>query len=136
MRTDHPHALGLVFVAALFGMAPMASRVFLSLDYLSHPKVSLLNGGFMKWQLEKRPVSTEDARVTPGRLTPKPRTVTVDADFVNSHTGQRGFAFIDTRTTPEYLGTGSRSPGLAFSRTDDPLVWRKVGAAAAGPLLL
>ena len=25
MRTDHPHALGLVFVAALFGMAPMAS---------------------------------------------------------------------------------------------------------------
>jgi thiosulfate/3-mercaptopyruvate sulfurtransferase len=91
------------------GMAPMASRVFLSLDRLGHAKVSLLNGGLAKWRAEGRPVSTEDARVTTGRLTPKPRTVTVDADWVTARTGKSGFAFIDTRTTPEYLGTGSRS---------------------------
>lgn len=98
-----------VIYAGGHGMAPMASRVFLSLDYLGHPRVSLLNGGFMKWQAEKRPVSTEDVRGAPGKLTPRPRTVTVDADFVVSRTGKKGFAFLDTRTTPEYLGTGSRS---------------------------
>lgn len=98
-----------VIYAGGHGMAPMASRVFLSLDYLGHAKVSLLNGGLVKWQAEKRPVSTEDPRVTPGTLTPKPRIVAVDADFVTSRIGKSGFAFIDTRTTPEYLGTGGRS---------------------------
>jgi thiosulfate/3-mercaptopyruvate sulfurtransferase len=91
------------------GRAPMASRVFLSLDYLGHPNVSLLDGGFVKWQAEKRAVSTETPRVAAGKLTPRPRVVTVDADFVSAKIGQRGFAFIDTRTTPEYLGTGGRS---------------------------
>jgi thiosulfate/3-mercaptopyruvate sulfurtransferase len=98
-----------VIYAGGHGMAPMASRVFLSLDYLGHPRVSLLNGGLMKWQAEKRPVSTENRPITPGRLTPKPQTVTVDADFVKSRIGKPGFAFLDTRTTPEYLGTGARS---------------------------
>jgi thiosulfate/3-mercaptopyruvate sulfurtransferase len=91
------------------GMAPMASRVFLSLDYLGHPRVSLLNGGLMKWQSENRPVSREEPRITPGKLTPRVRTVSVDADFVQNRIGRKGFAFLDTRTTPEYLGTGSRS---------------------------
>jgi thiosulfate/3-mercaptopyruvate sulfurtransferase len=98
-----------VIYAGGHGMAPMASRVFLSLDHLGHAKVSLLNGGLMKWQAEKRAVSTEAPRVIAGTLTPRPRVVTVDADFVSSKIGQRGFAFIDTRTTPEYLGTGGRS---------------------------
>jgi thiosulfate/3-mercaptopyruvate sulfurtransferase len=98
-----------VIYAGGHGMAPMASRVFLSLDYLGHPKVSLLNGGLMKWQAEKRALSTEAQPIAPGRLTPKPRTVTVDADFVKSRIGKPGFAFVDTRTTPEYVGAGSRS---------------------------
>jgi thiosulfate/3-mercaptopyruvate sulfurtransferase len=89
-------------------MAPMASRAFLTLDYLGHPRVSLLDGGLAKWRAEGRPVSTDDARIVAGRLTPKPRTITVDANWVSSRTGKRGYAFIDTRTTPEYLGTGSR----------------------------
>ena len=91
------------------GMAPMASRAFLTLDYLGHRNVSLLNGGLDRWRAEGRPVSTDPPRVTPGKLTPKPRTITVDAQYVTAHTGKRGFAFIDTRTTPEYLGTGARS---------------------------
>ncbi|MCH7646920.1 MAG: hypothetical protein IH788_06960, partial [Nitrospinae bacterium] len=31
-----------------------ASRVFWALDYLGHPRVSLLNGGFSKWSYEGR----------------------------------------------------------------------------------
>lgn len=97
-----------VIYAHANGMAPMASRVFLTLDHIGLPNIALLNGGITKWRAEGRPISTEEPKVKMGRLTSKPRTVTVDADWVNAHSGARGFAFIDTRTTPEYLGTGSR----------------------------
>ena len=109
-------------------MAPMASRLFLSLDYLGHPNVSLLNGGIGKWRSENRPISTEDTRVTPGKLTPKPHPVTVDADFVTSHTGKSGFAFLDTRTTPEYNGTGGRSglPSEGHVAGARQLVWEQL----------
>ena len=97
-----------VIYTGMAGMAPMASRAFLTLDYLGLPKISILNGGFAKWRAEGRPVSTEKASVVAGHLTPKPRVVTVDASWVTAHTGRSGYAFIDTRTTPEYLGTGER----------------------------
>ena len=90
-------------------MGPMASRVFLALDYLGHDRVSLLDGGIVKWKAEGRPVSSESPTIVRGRITPRPRTVTVDAQWVRAHTGARGVAFIDTRTTPEYLGNGTRS---------------------------
>jgi thiosulfate/3-mercaptopyruvate sulfurtransferase len=95
-------------------MGPMASRVFLALDYIGHDRVSLLDGGLVKWRSEGRPVSAESPVVAPGRITPRPRPVTVDAQWVNARTGARGVAFIDTRTTPEYLGNGTRS-GLPSS---------------------
>jgi thiosulfate/3-mercaptopyruvate sulfurtransferase len=91
------------------GRAPVASRVFLTLDYLGHPRVSLLSGGLAKWQAENRPVSRDAPNITVGKLTPKPRTVTVDADYVTARIGRKGFAFLDTRTTPEYVGSGTRS---------------------------
>jgi thiosulfate/3-mercaptopyruvate sulfurtransferase len=104
--SDNSHV---VIYTGMTGMAPMASRAFLTLDYLGLPKISLLNGGLAKWRAEGRPVTMEQTQATPGHLTPKPRVVTVDANWVNAHTGHRGYAFIDTRTTPEYLGTGTRS---------------------------
>jgi thiosulfate/3-mercaptopyruvate sulfurtransferase len=97
-----------VIYASGMGMAPMASRAFLSLDYLGHPNVSLLNGGLAKWRAEGHAVSTEQTAVKAGHLTPRARAVTVDANWMTAHTGRRGYAFIDTRTTPEYLGTGER----------------------------
>jgi thiosulfate/3-mercaptopyruvate sulfurtransferase len=103
--SDDSHVV--IYVAGM-GMAPMASRAFLTLDYLGHARVSLLDGGLAKWRAEGRPVSTDDARIVAGRLTPRPRTITVDANWVSARTGKRGYAFIDTRTTPEYLGSGSR----------------------------
>ena len=97
-----------VIYTGVTGMAPMASRAFLTLDYLGLPKISLLDGGLAKWRAEGRPVSIDRNPVAVAHLTPKPRVVTVDANWVNAHTGHRGYAFIDTRTTPEYLGTGER----------------------------
>jgi thiosulfate/3-mercaptopyruvate sulfurtransferase len=90
-------------------MAPMSSRVFLSLDYLGHPRISMLNGGIGKWRAEGRGISKDTPSFAAGRLTPKVRVVTVDADWISARVGRKGVAFVDTRTTPEYLGTGSRS---------------------------
>lgn len=120
------------------GMAPMASRLFLTLDYLGHPKISLLNGGLARWRAEGRPVTTDETRVTAGHLTPKPRTVTVDASWVNSRTGKRGYAFIDTRTDPEYLGTGSRGglPSAGHIAGARQLQWEQLFSSADSSLFL
>ena len=103
--SDNTHV---VIYASGLGMAPMASRAFLSLDYLGHKRVSLLDGGLARWRAENRPVSTDPPSILPGHITPKPRRDAGDAKWMQAHTGRKGFAFIDTRTTPEYLGTGER----------------------------
>ena len=52
-----------------------ASRLFWMLEYFGHRKVSLLDGGFPKWQREGRTVSTKAPTVTRAdfALTPTPR---------------------------------------------------------------
>jgi thiosulfate/3-mercaptopyruvate sulfurtransferase len=127
-----------IIYTGMTGMAPMASRAFLTLDYLGLRRVSLLNGGLARWRSEGRPVSTETSRVSTGHLTPRPRAVVVDANWVNARTGKKGFAFIDTRTTPEYLGTGERgglrSEGhVAGARQ---LEWQQLFANADSSLFL
>jgi thiosulfate/3-mercaptopyruvate sulfurtransferase len=96
-----------VIYAGWRGQAPVAARVFLSLDHLGLQRISLLDGGLEAWRREGRPVVTEVPRVAAGAITPRPRAVTVDADFVMRNAGKPGFALIDTRTTPEFLGTST-----------------------------
>jgi thiosulfate/3-mercaptopyruvate sulfurtransferase len=90
------------------GMAPMSSRVFLSLDYLGHRNISLLDGGFAKWRAAGRPVNGDAVHAARGRITTPLREVTVDAAWIIANTGKKGVAFIDTRTDGEYLGTNER----------------------------
>src|SRR5207248_2152429 len=73
-----------------------------------------------------------------GRLTAKPKDVVVDANWVMAHAGKRGVAFLDTRTDPEYLGTGERgglrSDGhIAGARQ---LQWQQLFANADSALFL
>ena len=120
------------------GMAPVASRVFLSLDYLGHPRVSLLSGGLAKWVAENRPVGKDTPNVAPGKFTPRPRSVTVDADYVTDRIGKKGFAFLDTRTTPEYVGAGTRSglPSEGHVAGARQLEWEQLFSdASAGTFL-
>lgn len=127
-----------VIYASGNGMAPMASRVFLSLDHLGHPMISLLNGGMARWRAEDRHLATDEPRVTPGRLTPRPRAVTVDADWVHARIGSKGVAFIDTRTTPEYVGTGTRSglPSTGHIAGARQLEWEQLFSDASGGTFL
>src|SRR5436190_1224822 len=49
---------------------PMATRLFFTLDYLGFTgSASLLDGSMEQWVLEKRPVSSDDPKITPGNLT-------------------------------------------------------------------
>lgn len=134
--SDNSHVV--IYTGMMPSMAPMASRVFLTLDYLGIPNVSLLNGGLLKWRAEGRPIATTPSAAVAGHLTLAPRTVTVDASWVTSRIGKKGFAFIDTRTTPEYLGTGERgglrSEGhIAGARQ---LQWEQLFASADSGIFL
>ncbi|HZI58934.1 MAG TPA: sulfurtransferase [Verrucomicrobiae bacterium] len=50
---------------------PMAGRAYYTLDYLGHgDHTALLDGGIEEWKLEKRPLSKDTPKVTPGSFTP------------------------------------------------------------------
>jgi thiosulfate/3-mercaptopyruvate sulfurtransferase len=90
-------------------MAPMASRAFVTLEYLGNVHASVLDGGIAKWKREGRPVTTEVVKVARGSYAPKPRAdVVVDAAWIQPRLGKPGIALIDTRTDGEYVGAGER----------------------------
>jgi len=85
-----------------------ATRLFWILEYLTYPKVSLLNGGYAKWTHEGRPVSTEpvdidtpegvqwELRTRPELLAKRERVITAI---------QSGNAVVtDNRSPEDYTG--------------------------------
>src|SRR3974390_422331 len=54
-----------------------AARLWWILNYFGHPNVALMNGGWIKWDAEHRPASTEAPASVSGRFTatPQPRWV-------------------------------------------------------------
>ena len=94
-----------VLYASGLGFAPVASRAFLSLDFLGVRRVSMLSGGMARWRAEGRVVETGTQSVTQGRITTGPNDVVVNADWVMARRGKKGVAIIDSRTPGEYLGT-------------------------------
>ena len=83
-----------------------ASRVFWALDYLGHPKVSLLNGGFSKWSYEgrgrslrrhKRPKASYEGSPVQQRL--------VGAEWIHHRLANgHELVLIDCRSADEYTG--------------------------------
>jgi thiosulfate/3-mercaptopyruvate sulfurtransferase len=99
--------------------APMATRVLFSLAYIGHERIAYLDGGLERWREEGREVtrgadasssasaSTSAAR---GALTLRTNTnVVADAEWIQSRLGNSQLAWLDTRTTGEYVGSGNRS---------------------------
>lgn len=50
-----------------------ATRIWWMLRYVGFDNAAILDGGWNKWALEGRPVSTEPVRFPAGRVTPRPR---------------------------------------------------------------
>ena len=91
----------------LTGPSLAATRAFFTLDYIGHPKVSILDGGLPKWKSEGRPVEATEPSVPRGHLTPRPprSEIVASTEWVRGKIGKPGVAFFDTRTEGEYLGT-------------------------------
>src|SRR5262245_27866960 len=84
-----------------------AARLWWILNYFGHPNVALVNGGWVKWTAEKRPVQTSaDTPVVAARtFTPKPqpRWVATASDVVGA-INKPGIKIVDARTTAEIEG--------------------------------
>ncbi|MBX3350718.1 MAG: sulfurtransferase [Nitrospira sp.] len=92
-------------------------RMFWMLEYLGHPRLCILDGGWVKWTAEKRPFAHGSVSSTMGNFTarPVPALMMVKDDLKTivkmSHPQT---AILDARSVEEYLGkevSGIPRPG-------------------------
>lgn len=87
-----------------------AARIFWTLEYYGHPNISVLNGGYAKWQAEGRKVTTEEPEITPVEfsLEVHPEVLTTKEEILDK-IGQEGVTFLDARSEEEYKGRDVRA---------------------------
>lgn len=86
-------------------ITPPAGRTFWILEYLGHKRVSVLNGGLMKWKKEGGEVSKDAPSVTKATYTPSPvPDAYATKDEVRALVGKKGALLIDARPAIEYIG--------------------------------
>lgn len=86
-----------------------AARLWWILNYYGHPRVALLDGGWVKWAAEQRPVATAAAAPAAAIFQVRPGTVKVaTADEVRAAINKPGVKLVDARTPAEIDGTDLR----------------------------
>jgi thiosulfate/3-mercaptopyruvate sulfurtransferase len=93
----------------VYGEPLAAARAFMTLEYLGHRDVRLLDGGLYAWRAAGFATSTETIKAAPGQLTPKVRSFVVDADWVNANRTKPEFVLIDARPINEFTGTDAHN---------------------------
>jgi thiosulfate/3-mercaptopyruvate sulfurtransferase len=82
-----------------------ATRLFWTLDYLGHTEANLLDGGFQKWAVERRPLTTDVPTILPTKFQAKMnQSKYADADYVLAHLNKPGVILVDARRPREYQG--------------------------------
>lgn len=84
-----------------------AGRVWWTLRYAGHERVSLLDGGFARWLAERRPVTPELPRLAPARFDarPRPELLRGKADVLRAvRTGEA--EIVDARSGARFRGEG------------------------------
>ena len=89
----------------IYGEGMIAERAFMTLEYLGHRDVRLLNGGLKAWKAAGLPTDTTPIKAKPGKLTPRLRNIVVDANYVNANRAKASFALIDARPVNEFTGS-------------------------------
>jgi thiosulfate/3-mercaptopyruvate sulfurtransferase len=88
-----------------------ATRGFFILDYLGHPRVSLLDGGNVAWRASGLPVSTQMETPTPGSMvTPTRSDRLVTWDWVFAALENEDVTLLDARPFAAYQGTANPNP--------------------------
>ncbi|MGA8037132.1 MAG: sulfurtransferase [Candidatus Acidiferrales bacterium] len=93
-----------------------AAYAFWQLKYYGHKDVRLINGGRKKWAEEKRPLTTEAARVTQTKYTATGPDESIRArkEQVFAAIEKRGKAqLVDVRSADEFTGKILAPPGLS-----------------------
>ena len=92
------------------GRSTAAPRVFWTLEYYGHPNVSVLDGGFTKWEAEGRDVRTETPDITPVTFTVEPRPDRLSTkQSLLADLGREDVAMVDARSPEEHRGESVRS---------------------------
>lgn len=89
-------------------------RLYWMLSYLGHADVSILDGGWTKWQREKRPIERGPAKPPqPAHFTaaPRPDLLLEREELKRRMAAQEETAVIDARTPGEYRGQGMGGRG-------------------------
>jgi thiosulfate/3-mercaptopyruvate sulfurtransferase len=88
-----------------------ATRIWFTFDYLGlGDRASLLDGGLSLWRAEGRETSTETPVWESKTLSAKPRPeLVVDAEYIQSHSGQASVRLIDARAPEFYSGASAGS---------------------------
>jgi thiosulfate/3-mercaptopyruvate sulfurtransferase len=84
-----------------------AGRVWWSLRYAGHSRVSLLDGGFAAWRAQGRPLTSDVPQFPPAVFEPAPRPELLrdKADVLRAI--KQGFAqLVDARSAERFRGTG------------------------------
>ena len=81
-----------------------ASRLWWMLRWLGHDAVAVLDGGFVKWTREGRPVSAEAPRVTPVKFVAARVLPTVNASGIAASLPRHGLLLLDARAAERYRG--------------------------------
>lgn len=85
--------------------SPFAARLWSMLKWLGHDAVAVLDGGWMKWLLEKHPVSNIEPDITKKIFTPHIKTdFIVDAPTVEEATGNPAICLLDARAPERFSG--------------------------------
>ena len=84
-----------------------AGRVWWSLRYAGHERVSLLDGGFARWLAEGRPVTADVPRFPPAEFAAKPRPELLrgKADVLRA-IRSGGVQIVDARSLARFRGEG------------------------------
>jgi len=103
-----------------------AARLWWILNYFGHANVALMNGGWIKWMAEQRPLSSEMPATAAGvRFTtrPNPKWVATAADVVAA-IDKPTVKIVDARTTAEIEGKDLRSIRRGgFVPSSIPVYW-------------
>ncbi len=92
------------------GVATRAARILWTLEYYGHPHVSVLNGGFDKWQAESRAVTAEVPELTPVTFTVQrnPNALSTK-DRLLGDLDATDAVVLDVRTPEEFSGEDARA---------------------------
>jgi thiosulfate/3-mercaptopyruvate sulfurtransferase len=90
-----------------------AARVWWMLRAVGFDRAAVLNGGWKKWTVEKRPTSTEPCVYPAARFVPRPRPeLFADKRAVLAGLGQSATCVINALSAEQHHGTG----GVAYGR--------------------